>query len=198
MSADLRPVASRSIGIAFSDSAAASPSSACRRSSRRRRRPRALAPRERHGAEHQRGVEVAVVVGGEDQRRGRLVELLGLAAQVVEAVDAEHLGSASPLHEQPHRSLGDHAAGDAGGGGAGPVGVVVGAERRRLGRHLDAARHVGARYGNADVAARRGHPTDGPLDLPAARAARRSAEAGVGRRAHFARRPSGSAGCGRG
>jgi hypothetical protein len=46
-----------------------------------------VAPRRRDGSDHQSGVDVAVVVRGEDDRR-RVVE----AGEVVEAVDAEDLG----------------------------------------------------------------------------------------------------------
>ena len=49
-------------------------------------------------------------------------------AQVVEAVGAEDLRRSETADGEAHRPLGQHAAGDAGGGGAGPVGVVVGTE----------------------------------------------------------------------
>ena len=150
MSADLRPV---DLAVDRDGVQRRAPTSvrlprACRRSSRRPRRRRACL---RHGSgtarDHQRRVEVAVVVGGEDQRRRGVV--VGAAAEVLEPVDAEDLrvgerrarrAAAGPRRSRRGRPWP--------AGVRAHVGVVVGAELRRLARApRRRAAPSGARYG---------------------------------------------------
>ena len=85
-----------------------------------------VAPRLGDRGEHDRRVEVAVVVAGEDHRP------VGQAGQPVDAVA---LGRAEGGHGRPHaRPRARTSAGEPGGEPAGPVGVVVGAERARSAR----------------------------------------------------------------
>ena len=67
-------------------------------------------PRRWHAAHHQRRVEMAVVVGGEDHRR-RVGVALGAAGEIGEAVVAADLGVGDPVDEQPLRPGDDQPPG---------------------------------------------------------------------------------------
>ena len=104
----------------------------------------------------QAGVDVAVVVGGEDDR----------PLEAVEAVEAPALGLGDGGDHRPQHALEDEEAGVAGGEAAGPVGVVVGAGPRLLAARLDGLGHRGRAVREVELA----HVTDGERRRPDAAA----------------------------
>ncbi len=95
-------------------------------------------PRLGHGDVHQRRVDVAVMVGREDDGR-RLVGAL----EIGEAVVAHDLRAGDEPHEGTHRPVGEHRAGCCGRRGTSPIGLEVGAQLADVGWHHHALGHAG-------------------------------------------------------